>query len=48
MCADFARESDVERAIAATVQRYGALTTLVNNAAPTDLVGPGRGDHGGW
>src|SRR5438477_391018 len=32
-------------ASAATVQRYGALTTLVNNAAPTDLVGPGRGDR---
>ena len=23
----------------------GALTTLVNNVAPTDLVGPGRGDR---
>ena len=29
----------------ATVKRYGALTTLVNNAAPTELVGPGRGDR---
>ena len=43
--ADFARESDVEHAIDTTVQKYGGLTTLVNNAAPTDLVGPGRGDR---
>ena len=43
--ADVAREGDVEHAIEATVRRYGALTTLVNNAAPTELVGPGRGDR---
>jgi NAD(P)-dependent dehydrogenase (short-subunit alcohol dehydrogenase family) len=43
--ADFAREDDIEHAIGTTVQKYGALTTLVNNAAPTDLVGPGRGDR---
>src|SRR6478672_4798719 len=43
--ADLAHEGDVERAIDTAVQRYGALTTLVNNAAPTDLVGPGRGDR---
>jgi len=43
--ADFAREADVERAVAAAVDGYGALTTLVNNVAPTDLVGPGRGDR---
>ena len=43
--ADFGREADVEHAIATTTQRYGGLTTLVNNAAPTDLVGPGRGDR---
>src|SRR6476620_4024380 len=43
--ADFAREDDIEHAIETTVQKYGALTTLVNNAAPTDLVGPGRGDR---
>ncbi len=43
--ADFSREADVEHAIATTVQKYGGLTTLVNNAAPTDLVGPGRGDR---
>jgi NAD(P)-dependent dehydrogenase (short-subunit alcohol dehydrogenase family) len=42
---DFSREADVEHAIATTVQKYGGLTTLVNNAAPTDLVGPGRGDR---
>src|SRR3977135_339839 len=43
--ADFAQESDIEQAIGATVQKYGALTTLVNNAAPTDLVGAGRADR---
>ena len=32
------RERRVERgdAIAATIERYGTLTTLINNAAPTD------------
>jgi NAD(P)-dependent dehydrogenase (short-subunit alcohol dehydrogenase family) len=42
---DIAREADIARAVELTVERYGALTTLVNNAAPTDLVGPGRGDR---
>jgi NAD(P)-dependent dehydrogenase (short-subunit alcohol dehydrogenase family) len=42
---DLAREDDVARAVHVTVDRYGALTTLVNNVAPTDLVGPGRGDR---
>ncbi len=41
---DLAREDDVARAVQVAVDRYGALTTLVNNVAPTDLVGPGRGD----
>src|SRR6204780_3646530 len=40
--ADIAREADIEHAVSAAVQRYGGLSTLVNNAAPTDLVGPGR------
>jgi NAD(P)-dependent dehydrogenase (short-subunit alcohol dehydrogenase family) len=41
---DLAREEDVVRAVDACVARYGAPTVLVNNAAPTDLVGPGRSD----
>jgi NAD(P)-dependent dehydrogenase (short-subunit alcohol dehydrogenase family) len=35
---DVSDEDSVKGAIAATVDRYGALTTLVNNAAATDLV----------
>jgi NAD(P)-dependent dehydrogenase (short-subunit alcohol dehydrogenase family) len=42
---DLGREDDVARAIQVAVDRYGELTTLVNNVAPTDLVGPGRGDR---
>src|SRR5271169_6530303 len=38
---DLALEEDVVRATDAAVEQYGSLTTLVNNAAPTDLVGPG-------
>src|SRR4029079_3442274 len=38
---DFERAADGEHAITTTVHKYGGLTTLVNNAAPTDLVGPG-------
>ena len=34
-------ESSVRDAIAATIDRYGTLTTLINNAAPTDLVSAG-------
>ena len=34
-------ESSVRDAIAATIERYGTLTTLINNAAPTDLVSVG-------
>ena len=41
--ADFVRldvsdESSVKAAIDATVDRFGSLTTLVNNAAPTELI----------
>ncbi len=43
--ADLSREDDVARAMQVAVDRYGGLTTLVNNVAPTDLVGPGRGDR---
>jgi NAD(P)-dependent dehydrogenase (short-subunit alcohol dehydrogenase family) len=35
---DVSNEESVRNAIAATVDRYGKLTTLVNNAAATDLV----------
>ena len=42
---DLANEADVTGAVRATVERYGQLTTLVNNAAPTELMGPGRLDR---
>src|SRR3546814_19761328 len=32
-------EADVAAAVAATVEKYGSLTTLVNNAAATDVTG---------
>ena len=38
---DVSDESSVRDAIAATIERYGTLTTLINNAAPTDLVSAG-------
>jgi NAD(P)-dependent dehydrogenase (short-subunit alcohol dehydrogenase family) len=38
---DVSDERSVQDAIAATVERYGSLTTLVNNAAATDLVNSG-------
>ncbi len=45
-CAPTSRAKQTStRAVDTAVQRYGGLTTLVNNAAPTDLVGPGRGDR---
>ena len=42
---DLGREEGVARAVQVAVDRYGGLSTLVNNVAPTDLVGPGRGDR---
>jgi NAD(P)-dependent dehydrogenase (short-subunit alcohol dehydrogenase family) len=42
---DLADEDDVIRAVRAAVDNYGKLTTLVNNAAPTELMGPGRLDR---
>jgi NAD(P)-dependent dehydrogenase (short-subunit alcohol dehydrogenase family) len=42
---DLANEDDVIAMVKATVDRYGKLTTLVNNAAPTELMGPGRADR---
>jgi NAD(P)-dependent dehydrogenase (short-subunit alcohol dehydrogenase family) len=42
--ADVSVEEDVARLVASTADRFGRLTILVNNAAPTDLVGPGNVD----
>lgn len=43
---DIGIEADVVRAVETAVERYGSLTTLVNNAAATHLVGlPERGDR---
>ncbi len=42
---DLAREADVKAAVGAAISRYGKLTILVNNAAPTELMGPGRLDR---
>src|SRR5580765_3571567 len=42
---DLAREDDVVAMVSTAIERYGALTTLVNNAAPTELMGPGRLDR---
>jgi NAD(P)-dependent dehydrogenase (short-subunit alcohol dehydrogenase family) len=38
---DVSDEASVQEAITATIERYGTITTLVNNAAPTDLVSQG-------
>ena len=35
---DVADEASVQQAVAATVDAYGPITTLINNAAPTSLV----------
>jgi 3-oxoacyl-[acyl-carrier protein] reductase len=42
---DLADESDVVAMVDGAVDRFGTVTTLVDNAAPTDLVGPGRLDR---
>jgi NAD(P)-dependent dehydrogenase (short-subunit alcohol dehydrogenase family) len=42
---DLANEDDVRAMVKAAVDGYGKLTTLVNNAAPTELMGPGRMDR---
>jgi meso-butanediol dehydrogenase / (S,S)-butanediol dehydrogenase / diacetyl reductase len=41
---DAAIEDDVRRAVDITVKSYGAITTVVNNAAATDVTRPGGGD----
>ena len=42
---DLSVEADVVAAVQAAVDTYGGLTTLVNNAAPTEMMGPGRADR---
>lgn len=42
--ADLTVETEVRSLFDATHQRYGDVTILVNNAAPTDLVGPSNMD----
>jgi meso-butanediol dehydrogenase / (S,S)-butanediol dehydrogenase / diacetyl reductase len=42
---DLGNEDDVRAMVKAAVDGYGKLTTLVNNAAPTELMGPGRLDR---
>jgi NAD(P)-dependent dehydrogenase (short-subunit alcohol dehydrogenase family) len=42
---DLGKEDDVRGMVKAAVDGYGKLTTLVNNAAPTELMGPGRLDR---
>jgi meso-butanediol dehydrogenase / (S,S)-butanediol dehydrogenase / diacetyl reductase len=43
--ADNGVEAEVAGAVAATVERYGRLTTLVNNAIASDDVGSGKDSH---
>jgi meso-butanediol dehydrogenase / (S,S)-butanediol dehydrogenase / diacetyl reductase len=38
-------ESDVKATVAFAVETYGGLTTVVNNAAATDVTRPGGGDN---
>lgn len=37
---DVGREEEVKAAVDAAVKHFGKLTTLINNAAPTELMGP--------
>jgi meso-butanediol dehydrogenase / (S,S)-butanediol dehydrogenase / diacetyl reductase len=39
-----AQEEDVVKAVSAAVDEFGTLTTVVNNAAATDITRPGGGD----
>jgi 3-oxoacyl-[acyl-carrier protein] reductase len=41
---DLADEDDVVAMVRTAADTYGKVTTLVNNAAPTELMGPGRLD----
>jgi NAD(P)-dependent dehydrogenase (short-subunit alcohol dehydrogenase family) len=42
--ADISVEDDVRRLVEQTTEHFGHPTVLINNAAPTDLVGPGNQD----
>jgi 3-oxoacyl-[acyl-carrier protein] reductase len=42
--ADSSIEEEVEEAVRVTIAEFGGLTALVNNAAATDLTGPGKPD----
>ena len=42
--ADVSREQEVVELAAQAAKQFGPVTILVNNAAPTDLVGPGNVD----
>lgn len=42
---DLAVEDDVVAMVRTATERYGKVTILVNNAAPTELMGPGRLDR---
>jgi NAD(P)-dependent dehydrogenase (short-subunit alcohol dehydrogenase family) len=42
--ADISIESEVQNVVEATAKHFGPPTVLINNAAPTDLVGPGNRD----
>jgi NAD(P)-dependent dehydrogenase (short-subunit alcohol dehydrogenase family) len=44
MQADLTVADDVDALFATTLSAYGPVTVLVNNAAPTDLVGPSNKD----
>lgn len=41
---DVSKEEDIKKAISTAVDTYGKLTTVVNNAAATDISNPGGGD----
>src|SRR5262249_52780844 len=43
--ADNGVEEQIEGAVAATIERFGSLTTLVNNAIASEHVGSGRDSH---
>ncbi|MGD9794363.1 MAG: SDR family NAD(P)-dependent oxidoreductase, partial [Acidimicrobiia bacterium] len=42
---DVTVDEDMKRAVATTVDTYGSITTVVNNAAATDVSRPGGGDN---
>lgn len=44
-CGSVTEEADVRAAVETAVSSYGSLTTVVNNAAATDISRPGGGDN---